>query len=193
MSKKFTDLVALTTPATDDILPIDDLSASTTKKITVADLLRTTGGLTAQYMSNPYKFSAYQSATQNIAASGTAKILLQAENYDTGSNFDSITNYRFVAPITGFYQFTGSTQMFVANTVVVQCFLYKNGVALREGNTGINASGGNNNTSSVVTGSLQLTAGDYIELFTFHSQASVAGTVAGSSKTYLDGFLVSAS
>jgi len=39
MSKKFTDLAALTTPATNDILPIDDVSASTTKKITIADLM----------------------------------------------------------------------------------------------------------------------------------------------------------
>jgi hypothetical protein len=43
LSKKFSDLTQLTTPATNDILPIDDVSASTTKKITIADLLATTG------------------------------------------------------------------------------------------------------------------------------------------------------
>jgi len=53
MSKKFTDLVQLTTPETTDILPIDDVSASTTKKITVTSLLNTpdtiTGGALVSY------------------------------------------------------------------------------------------------------------------------------------------------
>src|SRR4051812_43099281 len=43
MSKKITDLTQLTTPATDDILAIRDTSAGSTKKITVADLLNTSG------------------------------------------------------------------------------------------------------------------------------------------------------
>lgn len=38
-TKKFTDLTALTAAATDDVLPIDDTSASTTKQITVANLM----------------------------------------------------------------------------------------------------------------------------------------------------------
>lgn len=43
MSRKFIDLTQLTTPATNDLLPIHDASAGSTKKITVLDLLNTPG------------------------------------------------------------------------------------------------------------------------------------------------------
>lgn len=53
MSKKFTDLSALTTPATDDLLPIDDISAATTKKITIANLLSTPGAIANNTITAP--------------------------------------------------------------------------------------------------------------------------------------------
>jgi hypothetical protein len=42
-NKKFTDLTQLTTPASDDQLAIVDTSAASSKRITIADLFKTTG------------------------------------------------------------------------------------------------------------------------------------------------------
>jgi hypothetical protein len=183
MSKKFTDLGQLTTPATDDILPIDDVSASTTKKITVSDLLRTSGGLTAQYMSNPYKFRAYRNAAWTTGAGVATKIIFDTENFDTGNNFDT-TNGRFTPPVAGFYQFNARSD---ANTSAVLIILYKNGAEYARGSTRDTTT---SPSGSQVSDLIQLVATDYVEAH-FYTAGATAGGVGGST-TYFSGYLISA-
>lgn len=52
----------------------------------------------------PYAARAYRTATQVISDSVQTKVELNNEEYDIGGNFDAVTNFRFTAPVAGFYQ-----------------------------------------------------------------------------------------
>ena len=67
MSKKFGDLTQLTTPATNDILPIDDVSAGSTKKILVSDLLSTPSSIKGGTLTTDNTW-AWQAFTPAISA-----------------------------------------------------------------------------------------------------------------------------
>jgi hypothetical protein len=160
----------------------------------VALTSRTDGRPNSGELHNPYKFSAYSSSNTTIPASSVpGKVGLHTELFNTGSSFDSSTNYRFIAPVAGFYQFEGAVTAFVANSVLTRAYLYKNGAAVRQGNTGMNASGGNNNVTSNVSGLIELAAGGYIELWVATTQGTASNTISGQATTYLDGHLVSKS
>jgi hypothetical protein len=51
-------------------------------------------------------FSAYKSTSQSISSLTNTKIQLNAENFDTNSNYDNSTNYRFTPTVAGYYQFS---------------------------------------------------------------------------------------
>lgn len=141
---------------------------------------------------NPYKFSAYRSANTTATASAWSKVALDAELFDTGSNFDSTTNFRFTAPIAGFYLITGAATVNVGASILTQAALYKNGLALIQGPVSVNTASGTSSVAAGVTGYIQLAASDYIELWTFNTQGSAPTLVGAAVNTYLHGALVSA-
>jgi hypothetical protein len=59
-------------------------------------------------------FSAYGNAAQTITTDVFTKVVLNAEDYDTNSNFDSTTNYRFTPTVAGYYQL--NLKLMVATT-----------------------------------------------------------------------------
>lgn len=59
-------------------------------------------------LSNPYKFLAYRNSAQTINTGALRQINFDSEIYDTNGNFDSSTNFRYTAPVAGFYDFKAS-------------------------------------------------------------------------------------
>lgn len=197
---KISALPPMTTADAADEAPIVDTSATTTKKWTLT-LLKTylqslTAWVTSTMLSgidksllttdsNPYKFFVYRNAAQNSSAA-FAKINFDAERFDTNNNFDSTTNYRYTAPVSGFYQFNAQVAIPISgagNDNV--CAIYKNGTIWSWG-TEVSAP-----MNSVIGQLMQLTAGDYVEIFNSTTNV-VAFNVGGSPhKTYFGGFLVS--
>lgn len=49
-------------------------------------------------------FSAYGNITQNVSNNTGTKISFNLEEFDTNSNYDSTTNYRFTPTVAGYYQ-----------------------------------------------------------------------------------------
>src|SRR4051794_9332982 len=70
MSKKFSDLTQLTTPATNDIFPVDDVSAGSTKYITLGDALNTPGAIKQTALGTDATW-AWQSYTPTWTNGGT--------------------------------------------------------------------------------------------------------------------------
>ena len=69
-------------------------------------------------------FRAYRSGNQTLSAATTTKVAFNAETFDTNSNYDPTTNFRFTPTVAGYYQIN-STVAFTTGSG--QLALYKNG------------------------------------------------------------------
>ena len=117
-------------------------------------------------------FSAYQTApTQSISAATQTKVILNTEDFDTNSNFDSTTNYRFTPTIAGYYQIGGQVMFNGVATGRTTITVYKNGVAFRTGSA-VPTNGSNNVANSISCLVFLNGSTDYIELYAFTAIAS---------------------
>ena len=75
-------------------------------------------------------FSAYKATNQSITSATQTKMIMDTEEFDTNSNFDSTTNYRFTPTVAGYYQVT--VQLYpVTATSITYPSIYKNGSQFR--------------------------------------------------------------
>ena len=87
------------------------------------------------------------------------------EMFDVGSNFDAATNYRFTAPITGYYQFNCNVQFRDLASGEAYLFFYKNSSAYTgargEAKTDATIDRWQLNLNDVI----QLDSTDYVEVY----------------------------
>jgi hypothetical protein len=143
-----------------------------------------TGNLYASKFYNPYKFSVYRNAAFNVT-NALAKVQFDTKNYDTSSNFDAVTNFRFTAPIAGFYHFNWVVGIPVAGTTDNVAAIYKNGTAWAWGSE--NTAGGSGGSLEI-----QAAANDYFEIFVIGNGTAAANVGNAPQKTWFSGFLESA-
>ncbi len=109
-------------------------------------------------------FRAYRgSSNQTISAATTTKVAFNAETFDTNSNYDSTTNYRFTPTVAGYYKINAEVSF---NTGSGSINIFKNGSNYLTGTeVTYNASlGGHMPVSDIVycNGST-----DYIEIYVY--------------------------
>lgn len=142
------------------------------------------GSVTPAKISNPYKFRAYRSSAHNFTNAWT-KIPFNAESFDLNNDYDNSTNFRYVAPMTGYYRFNArasTSQSSGTNRLLIS--LYKNGV---EASRGTDVFAGYFNGSTV--GDLMyLTDGDYVEVFAL-ANGTIAADIISSVTCYFSGEL----
>lgn len=133
-------------------------------------------------------FSAYNSSSTTLNTTTWTKIALQTKVFDTNSNFDSTTNYRFTPTVAGYYQLNGAVSTNNSAGSLL-CAIYKNGSQLYKGQIvpANSALGTNVNVSGVAyfNGST-----DYVELYGYQSNGSAQTTYANSYDTYFNGSMV---
>ena len=80
-------------------------------------------------------FSAYRTTSQTVSYNTSTKLQVNVEEFDTNSNYDNSTNYRFTPTVAGYYLFTfggeGESSIGTLEYNVVR--LFKNGTALAGG------------------------------------------------------------
>ena len=131
-------------------------------------------------------FSAYQSSAQTLSSATWTKINLQTEEWDTNSNFDSTTNYRFTPTVGGYYQVNGAVAISSVNTSITTA-LYKNGSNFKISNqSNANMYIGNVNAIVFLNGST-----DYIEMYCYIGVGQALN--ASSITTYFQAALVRSS
>ena len=134
---------------------------------------------------NPHKFAAYRTGAHPLTASVYNKVQLNAEDFDTSNNYDAVTNYRFTAPVTGFYQFDWAVASLVTSgSTDTVAALYKNGAAFKWGNE--TAAAGGSGGSALI----RLTAGEYVELYVYQTTNTALNTASPQVNNF-SGFLVS--
>jgi len=120
------------------------------------------GVITSESLNATIACRAYQVTAQAINTT-TAKITLSAENYDTGGDFDT-TNYRFTAPVTGYYQVNASIRAVnIGDGNPINALIYVNGAEFsRATSMGSSAS---SDPSATISDLVYVVAGQYIELY----------------------------
>lgn len=143
-----------------------------------------TWAVPASSSSSTARARAYRdTSTQSISHATFTKVQLNAESYDPGNNFDSSTNYRFVAPSTGYYAVTGVI-LYTTTTTDKRYIsaVYVNGSEVFENEAHASHANG---LSVTTTDYIYLTANDYVELYTYHESGVSSSISNGSQYTYL--------
>jgi len=131
-------------------------------------------------------FSAYANAGISLSNVTWTKIPLQVKYFDTNSNFDNVTNYRFTPTVAGYYQINGAVGNGASTNGIAAGAIYKNGSAIAN-STITNGGLGTVNTVSMV---LYLNGStDYVELYGYQSSGGALSTT-GNYATNFSGSLV---
>ena len=138
--------------------------------------LNAAGTNTLEGIDNTPRFSAWLDATQAVADNTWTKIVINDEDYDSDSAFDT-SNGRFTVPSgkAGVYVFTFSAQApDMPNATYIACRFYVNGSASKSiGGTNryqgwtqsFTAVGSTANNNLTGVAQINLSAGDYVELY----------------------------
>jgi len=188
MSKiKLTNQSAPTTPSSGKTEVYVD---SVTKKIASKDdagvvtaYTSATGVSATTAKARAHRYSAYTPGAANAV-----KVPLNVEDYDPGNNFDDVTNYRFVAPVSGYYAVSGRVGITPWNEEIYYALLYVNGVEKARGSV-IRCTASEINIGLVVSDIVYMASGSYVELWAYCTYQRPF--VTGSSQTYMAVHLLS--
>ena len=140
---------------------------------------------------NEVRCRAYMGSTySNFVANTMTKIPLDTENYDSNGDFDSTTNYRFTAPVSGYYQVSASilfTNLAADNRHSLS--IYKNGS--RDSGADMNNGGHTQFVSVNHSDIIYLAKDDYIELYGRVVTGSTTDATAGNNYTFMAVHLLS--
>jgi len=139
---------------------------------------------TATLNINGPAFSAYQSTLQSVATATFTKIQCQTEEFDTNSNYDNATNYRFTPTVAGYYQVSCFVSFAGSNSIIPS--IYKNGTEYKRGPQGASTMNQTGFSALVfLNGST-----DYVELYGFQASGGTINTVANAISTYFQASMV---
>ena len=129
-------------------------------------------------------FSAQIGTAQTLTGSTYTKLAFNTEIFDTNSNYDATTNYRFTPTVAGYYQVTLRGAI-TTGTSSFYPVIYKNGVGAAYGASSISVTGVDNASLVTFLGYLNGST-DYIEAYGY-----VTLTINTSSgiTTYFQAFL----
>jgi hypothetical protein len=118
----------LTLPSTSGTVVIGTTPSGTIVGTTDTQTLtnKTLGNTVVQASNAAPAFSAYQSTLQSLTANTWTKIQFQTKEFDTNTNYDNTTNYRFTPTVAGYYQAGGSVNI-ASTATTMQAAIYKNG------------------------------------------------------------------
>lgn len=147
--------------------------------------------LSTNVAGNGPAFSAYLPTTNQSVTSNTwTKVNLSAETFDTNSNFDSTTNYRFTPTVAGYYHINGAVYSNSnATSTQVACAIYKNGSSYKVASI----SGSFGQGGAYVTDIVYFNGStDYVELYGLNVSSNSPVFQQGANYTYFSGALIRA-
>jgi hypothetical protein len=127
-------------------------------------------------------------AAQTIAGASFVKITLDNEIFDTNSNFDPTTNYRFTPTVAGYYQINAALFYNTSGASgLMQLLVYKNGSTVASTANVLSAAG---YVSLSISQVISMNgSSDYLELYTYNGNA-LSQTTSNATYVYMSGSLV---
>jgi len=147
------------------------------------------GGSATVGGTNTPSFGAKLSSNQSLTTGTYIKMQLATELWDTDSAFDNSTNYRFTVPSdkAGRYMFVGSGNIGnISDGGDIRMSFYKNGSDSNQGKIRYFAGGGGVGIYFTSSAVIDLSVGDYIELYQF----ATSGNHFAADETYLYGYKI---
>jgi len=157
-----------------------------TSKIDTAAV--TQSKLAAGVAGNGPAFSAYRATNQSISSSTWTKVQCATEEFDTNSNYDNVTNYRFTPTVAGYYAIFGELNVSTSAGYSVSAIaIYKNGTIARRGSTSNTGIAQHVSSTIYMNGST-----DYLELYGYITASSASLDGDAGISTYFNGYLARA-
>lgn len=151
----------------------------------------TQADLAAGVVGNGPAFSASTVTAQSFSNSTFTKVQFNVETFDTNSNYDPTTNYRFTPTVAGYYQINGNASFAGSAVGYARVAIYKNGTEIIQGsgipnNTQI---GGQATASGVISfnGST-----DYVELYAWQNSGGALTLQTNTGSNTFSGAMVRA-
>ena len=147
--------------------------------------------VTGNVVTDAPAFRAYLSSNQSISNNVWTKVQFDSEDFDTNSNYDNVTNYRFTPTVAGYYQINFRTRFNGTSMTTQLSALYKNGSIISYANTGRFAT---SNDVGVNGGDIMYMNGttDYLEVYGFLTASSGHIFQAANFNTFFSATLVRA-
>jgi hypothetical protein len=125
------------------------------------------GNLTQTFASNTPAFEAYLSADQSISHATITKVQFNTERFDTNTNYDNSTNYRFTPTVAGKYFVYSNVNLGTGdyNLYSVRLYIYKNGSAYMFTGSVFNTSTALERATSISNTIDMNGTSDYLEIF----------------------------
>jgi hypothetical protein len=139
-------------------------------------------------------FSAYINASsQNPTSATWTKITLTGKEFDTNSNFDNTTNYRFTPTVAGYYQINAEIYFNGAAVLTdVRASIYKNGSVNKQGTLSF-GTGSWNNAFITLSNIIYMNGStDYLELYGYNVSVTSPQFVGLAGYTNFSGALIRA-
>lgn len=149
-------------------------NSSTDRTLTLPDNTGTIITTASTFAGTGPTFSAYRSTTQSISNASFTKVQCDTEEFDTNSNYDNSTNYRFTPTVAGYYQVSGSVAGAAAYAQLLAS-IYKNGSEFKRG-TQAGSAGAYLYQASVSALVYLNGSTDYVELYAYQ-QSGGSGTI----------------
>lgn len=127
----------------------------------------------------------YRTGTQSINNTTTTKLQMNTETYDILGEFDSSSNYRYTATVSGYYlvNFAAEVTLAAAGDIFI-ISIYLNGSVISQVTTTIDNARGNE-ISAAVSDIIQLNgSSDYIEFYVYQNSGAARNISTGSTKTF---------
>lgn len=155
--------------------------------VTASNYTATMPAKTGTVMIDGPAFSAYSGSAQSISSGTFTKIQCNTEEFDTNSNYDNATNYRFTPTVAGYYQVSGAFNPQVTGGLLIAA-IYKNGTRFKDFSAFAASSGGGlvNGTALIyLNGST-----DYVEFYGYQASGSSASITTSANGTYFQASMV---
>jgi hypothetical protein len=134
-------------------------------------------------------FSANTVTAQSFSNATFTKVQFNVETFDTNSNYDPTTNYRFTPTVAGYYQINANISFAGSSVGASQCAIYKNGGQFIDGSgipNNVNI-GGKVTAASVIyfNGST-----DYVEFYAWQNSGGALALQTGLGANTFSGSMV---
>ena len=135
-------------------------------------------------------FSAALSANESISHNTWTKIPYDTKGFDTTSDYDNATNYRYTPSVAGYYQVNAGGYI-INTTGFTGTAIYKNGSFAKRGSSDAPSSA--NSVQSINSALIYLNGStDYLEVYVYQGSGSAKNLSSNSSQTYFQAHLVRA-